>query len=293
VTTTKTYDTLLRRSSLALQDSSTQFLQSDYSYDDASRLSSVGTGTNVATYAYLANSPLVEQIAFTHGNTTNMVTTKAYDYINRLTAISHANLQPVTLASYSYGYNAANQRTNVTHADDSYWTFGYDSLGQVIGGKQRDDQDALLADRQFEYDFDDVGNRQAHRLDGSAGGVLQTTNTYTNIAGASPDHDVDGNLSNDTNWIYTWNGENRLVVLESSTNVPAGSRKKLGFSYDHQGRRTSKTVSTWNLGTSDWDLSYQRCFVYHGWNLIVELDGNTNVVNSVVWGLDLSESEQG
>jgi hypothetical protein len=47
------------------------------------------------------------------------------------------------------------------------------------------------------------------------------------------------------------------------------------------------------LGTSDWDLSYQRCFVYHGWNLIVELDGNTNVVNSVVWGLDLSESEQG
>ncbi|MFT4688783.1 MAG: hypothetical protein ACI9OD_000985, partial [Limisphaerales bacterium] len=79
MTTTKTYDTLLRRSSLALQDSSTQFLQSDYSYDDASRLSSVGTGTNVATYAYLANSPLVEQIAFTHGNTTNMVTTKAYD----------------------------------------------------------------------------------------------------------------------------------------------------------------------------------------------------------------------
>jgi RHS repeat-associated protein len=261
----------------------------------------VGTGTNVATYTYLANSPLVEQITFTHGNTTNMVTTKAYDYINRLTAISHADLQPVTLASYSYGYNGANQRTNVTHADDSYWTFGYDSLGQVISGKQGDDQDALLADRQFEYDFDDIGNRQAHRLDGSAGGVFQTTNTYaanllnqyTNIAGASSAHDADGNLSNDTNWAYTWNGENRLVGLESSTNVPAGSRKKLGFAYDHQGRRTSKTVSTWNLGSSDWDLSYQRYFVYDGWNLIVELDGNTTVVNSVVWGLDLSNSEQG
>jgi RHS repeat-associated protein len=47
------------------------------------------------------------------------------------------------------------------------------------------------------------------------------------------------------------------------------------------------------VGTSDWDLSYQRYFVYDGWNLIVELDGNANVVNSVVLGLDLSDSEQG
>lgn len=69
---------------------------------------------------------------------------QSYDLINRLTSISHEDSQLSTLASFDYGYSAANQRTNVTHADDSYWTYASDSLGQVVSGKQRGDQDALL-----------------------------------------------------------------------------------------------------------------------------------------------------
>ena len=34
-----------------------------------------------------ANSPLVSQISFTHSGTTNMVTSKQFDYINRITEI--------------------------------------------------------------------------------------------------------------------------------------------------------------------------------------------------------------
>lgn len=302
LTITNTYDSLLRRSHLETLSSSSQILTSTlYTYDNASRLSTVDNGTATATYSYLANSPLVEQIAFVHDGVTNMITAKSHDLLNRLTSITHEDSQPSTIASFDYGYNGANQRTNVTHANNSYWTYTYDYLGQVTGGKQRDDQDALLANRQFEYDNDDIGNRTARRFDGTTGGVLQTTNTYeanllnqyTNLAGAISQYDDDGNLTNDTHWVYTWNGENRLVVLESSTNISAANRKKLEFSYDHQGRRASKTVSNWNTGTSSWDLGYQRIFVYDGWNLVAELDGGGNLGNTFVWGLDITGSLKG
>ena len=115
----------------------------------------VGDGNQTATYSYLANSPLVDQITFDQSGTNRMTSTKAYDYANRLTSMSHADGQSAVLASYAYGYNAANQRTNVTHADSSSWTFGYDDLGQVSSGKKRNLNDLLFPDLQYEYDYDD------------------------------------------------------------------------------------------------------------------------------------------
>jgi hypothetical protein len=54
-------------------------------------LATVNDGNNdVATYSYLANSPLVGQIVFTQNGSTRMTTTKQYDNLNRLTQISSA-----------------------------------------------------------------------------------------------------------------------------------------------------------------------------------------------------------
>jgi RHS repeat-associated protein len=335
------------------------------------------TGPNFF-YAYLANSAQVEQIAFKQSGTTRMTTTKAYDYLNRLTSISHADATPATLASYAYGYNAANQRTNVVHADGSYWNYGYDALGQVITAKKRKLGDLLFPGLQYEFEYDDIGNRTQTRTGGDASGANLRTNNYTanalnqytsrdirpyvevhgqaatnatvtvnnlateragtffrkelnpdnsaavvnqgitNVAvlkNAGPDskdivstetgnrllpqnpenftYDADGNLLSDGLWNYVWNGENRLIELTASTNVPATSRKKLEFSYDHQGRRRSKTVYTWNSGTSSYESASTNLFVYDGWNLIAELNPNATLIRSYVWGLDLSGSEQG
>lgn len=334
-------------------------------------------GVCSATYSYLANSPLVEDIVFKQNATTRMTTTKAYDYVNRLTSIGHAD-GATTLASYAYGYNAANQRTNVTHADSSHWTFDYDDLGQVSSGKKRNLSDLLFPGLQYEYDYDDIGNRTATRSGGDTNGANLRTNAYTqnllnqyssrgvgpyvevhgeaatnatvtvnnltterrggfyrkelstdnsaatvlqgitNVAvlknagtdnkdivtiesGAqilqqNPEaftYDADGNLTSDGLWTNTWNGENRLIQMESRSGVPDAAKKKLVFAYDHQGRRISKDSYVWNTGTSSYDLNAQRKFVYDGWNLIVELDGNTNLVHGFTWGLDLSGSEQG
>ncbi|HEV2210728.1 MAG TPA: RHS repeat domain-containing protein [Verrucomicrobiae bacterium] len=62
-----------------------------------------------------------------------MRTTKQYDYLNRLTQISALPSAGSNL-SFAYTYNSANQRVRTTLADGSYWSYQYDSLGQVVSG---------------------------------------------------------------------------------------------------------------------------------------------------------------
>src|SRR5271168_4495707 len=101
-------------------------------YDAASRLSSVSDGTRFATYSYLANSPLVSQIAFTNSGTWRMTTTKQYDFLNRLTSISSAPSGPYTsLSSFAYVYNSANQRTNFVNAASTSVAYTYDPISQL------------------------------------------------------------------------------------------------------------------------------------------------------------------
>ena len=59
-----TLDSFLRRSSVTARNGTTALATTSYTYDNASRLASVGDGTYSASYAYLANSPLISQITF-------------------------------------------------------------------------------------------------------------------------------------------------------------------------------------------------------------------------------------
>ncbi len=113
-------------------------------------------------------------------------------------------------------------------------------------------------------------------------------------------YDADGNLVGDGRWTYTWDGENRLVAMETRAdilppfgNFPLTERRKLEFGYDAQGRRFGKKVSTWT-GTA-WQLVSSTHFVYDGWNLLADLNAlNSNTAAcTYVWGLDLSGSMQG
>ena len=104
-------------------------------------------------------------------------------------------------------------------------------------------------------------------------------------------YDLDGNLTNDGRWSLTWDAENRLVNMTSLSTGPAGSKLKLDFSYDHQGRRMEKVVSTWN-GSSYVSPSTNQ-FVYDVWNLLAELGASHSALRTYLWGLDLSGSERG
>ena len=60
------------------------------------------------------------------------------------------------------------QRTRVTHADGSYWIYQSDTLGQVTSGKRFWADGTPVAGQQFEYGFDDIGNRQSAARVGQA-----------------------------------------------------------------------------------------------------------------------------
>jgi len=104
-------------------------------------------------------------------------------------------------------------------------------------------------------------------------------------------YDLDGNLTNDGRWSYTWDAENRITSFTRNTAAPVGSRVKLDCQYDAQSRRTQKIVSSWNGST--YVAQSTNKFVYDGWNLIAILDATNGLVQSFQWGIDASGSLQG
>lgn len=144
-TLASTYDQFLRRTNLSL-NTQPSTINLAFRYDPASRLQSVSDGVNGAIYTYLANSPLVSQIAFTNNGATRMTTTKQYDLMNRLTNIvSTPSGSGRSAVSFVYTYNDANQRTRATLADNSYWDYGYDYLGQLTNAVKRWPDTTLVA----------------------------------------------------------------------------------------------------------------------------------------------------
>jgi len=184
---TNAYDAYLRRTAVGINTQPSTLTQ--FGYDTASRLAGVTNGNSSAAYGYLANSPLVSTVTFRTNTTTRMTTTKTYDYLNRLTSISSVpsgtGVPPV---SFTYAYNTANQRTRATLADGSYWLYDYHSLGQVRSGKKYWYDGTPVAGQQFEYGFDDIGNRTQTKAggDGSGAGLrpanysANNLNQYTN-----------------------------------------------------------------------------------------------------------------
>jgi RHS repeat-associated protein len=178
--TTNTYDSFMRRTAFQANTSGVVKASVTYGYDNASRLQNVSDGTNNAAYSYLANSPLVRQITFASNAVTRMTTTKSYDFLNRITSISSVGTSSTSSPpSFAYSYNDANQRIRVGQADGSFWLYQYDSLGQVISGKKYWPDWTPVAGQQFEYAFDDIGNRSSTKAGGDQTGMNLRSATYS------------------------------------------------------------------------------------------------------------------
>jgi RHS repeat-associated protein len=371
----RAFDTFSRLAAVSALSGASAFNQIGYAYDAASRLETVTAGANAATYSYLPNSSLVGGVNFQQGAATRLTTTKSYDNLNRLASVTNTPGAALSAPSFSYDYNSANQRTRTTREDNSRWNYTYDALGQVTSGKKSTSAALPVPGHDFEWTYDDIGNRRTATANGQVSSYTATPiNTYAqrtvpavinvlgaatvastvtvsvdngapqatarqgelffkqvtvanpsmssikitrvkNLVGAGGEdaiseltraafvpatpevytHDTDGNLTDDARWHYSWDGENRLIAMETSAGaISAGVvRQKLEFAYDSQGRRFSKKVYGWD-GTA-WVLGSSTRFLYDGWNLLADLNAlNSNaIVCTYVWGLDLSGSLQG
>ena len=367
------YDSLLRRNSLQTSHGTNALSSQTYSYDATSRLETITSGSQTATYSYHVNSGLLSTTAFTGGTSI----TRGYDTIGRLETITTTPAADI-VQSHHYTYNNLNQRTRVTREDGSYWSYIYNDRGELISGKKYWPDNSIVWGAQTEYSFDNIGNRNYAKNGGNQLGVVRqsdytanslnqysqrgvpsaiditgTANTLAtvtvnnqstarkgdyfykelavdnstspaslqlNIVGArnnfgaggedavtekggrafigkaaeSFTYDFDGNLTSDSRWAYTWDGENRIVAIEAAAGVPADAKNKLEFSYDYLGRRIQKTVYTWNVGTSSYQLYSVTKFLYHQSSLLAEVDSNNGLLRSYAWGrgqiLFISES---
>lgn len=114
-------------------------------------------------------------------------------------------------------------------------------------------------------------------------------------------YDDDGNLIRDDQWRLTWDGENRLVAMETrseiiGTVVTTADARRLEFSYDYLGRRVRKVVrSGWNGSTFSATPDADTRFIYSGWNLVGEYNALSSYTlnRTFTWGLDLSGTGQG
>ena len=164
-----------------------------------------------------------------------MTTSKEYDALNRLTAIaSHPGGTPSPASvSFTYTYNAANQRIRRTESDASYRSYQYDALRQVISGKKYWSDGTPVAGQQFEYAFDHIGNRRTNKFGGDGnGGNLRTAlysannlNQYTsrtvpgyvNVLGEATDT---ASVSVNTNLAYRKDRYFRAELSVGNTAIP-------------------------------------------------------------------------
>ena len=124
-----------------------------------------------------------------------------------------------------------------------------------------------------------------------SGGQTVSGNIYVAQEPEIFNYDPDGNLTNDGRWAYTWDAENRLIGMTANTTV--GPQYQLAFAYDAKGRRIQKIDSLWNASTLNYQPSSTNCFLYDGWNLLAILNPQSSILDSFVWGSDLSGSMQG
>ena len=135
---------------------------------------------------------------------------------------------------------------------------------------------------------------------------------YVPPAAESLAYDADGNLTSDGRWTYKWDGENRLIRMDSvaQSNLSVKSMR-LSFTYDGLSRRIRKDVyqdspAHTTPPPTNGTLTRSEHYVYEGWNMILtavdngvgtagsNTGGNINKrVASYIWGPDIGSKPYG
>ena len=108
-------------------------------------------------------------------------------------------------------------------------------------------------------------------------------------------YDLDGKMTSDGRWTYAWDAENRLLRVQSRSDTPQASWRRVEWQYDALGRRIRQTTSDGSSGS--WQVTEDLMFVsdpvLYGRH-VAELRASDNaLVRSYVWGLDLSGTMDG
>ncbi|NCC62282.1 MAG: hypothetical protein EOM12_15385, partial [Verrucomicrobiae bacterium] len=231
-----------------------------YEYDEFGRFAAItSTLAGTFTYAYLPGSDL--HAGLSNGDFTVTYTYEAQRNLKTVVQNNHGN---DLISKFAYTYDAVGRRTLVENSGDAFAQvanafniYDYNNRSELIDaarflGDNPSDISRPITNETYSYNYDNIGNR----LDTSVGGSQDTDyianqlNQYTWITNAfshrALSYDPDGNLTNDSKNIYTWNGENRLVKVEPI--LLTNGCRKIENIYDYMGRRVNKQVYNRDAG---------------------------------------------
>ncbi|MBS0633488.1 MAG: hypothetical protein JSS11_16380 [Verrucomicrobia bacterium] len=173
-----------------------------------------------------------------------------------------------------------------------------------------------------------IGIKAVGTVSGSTLATGTTKSVFMPKASEDLTYDIDGNLTADGHWTYTWDAENRLIGMATNPNVfnsstgaytttgsaaspaagsaaaalaavsPSLPQVRLTFTYDYLGRRVSRKIEdysggSWATRATDATHDGELRFIYNGWNVIAELKTDGTILRHFIWGLDLSGTTTG
>ena len=230
--------------------------QTTLAYDPATgRLATMLADGSETPFAwnYLDGSDLKSSLAYPNGLTASW----AYDANGQLLQVRNAT-QTNTISQYDYTYDAAGCRISVSKTgtaftQDDTIAYGYNARSELTNAVA-----AVDSDYHYDYDFDDIGNRETSYERGTNYAyTANSLNQYTAITDVAatpsssqtfqPQFDDDGNqtlIKTATGvWQVTYNGENRpiLWVCIQSDDQIITNNQTIVMSFDRMGRRVTKS----------------------------------------------------
>jgi RHS repeat-associated protein len=167
------------------------------------------------------------------------------------------------------------ERMNVTRTtsggapESFYVTYAYDDLNQLTStitypGTYIEGQTPTPTSSES-FAFDDIGNR----TDGFQSNSLNEYTQSPTASGSQLQYDAHGNLTQDETYSYEYDAMDRLVTVNSL--IPGINTT---YTYDAEGRRASKCVSTYDPSSQTYSVKTTD-YVYDGWELVAEIDPDT------------------
>ncbi|MDF1752344.1 MAG: hypothetical protein P1U89_06205 [Verrucomicrobiales bacterium] len=304
-------------------------------YDNLNRLrsitnlSSAASDAVVKSFTYSYNSANQRTAVDREDNTRWEY---GYDALGHVTSAVKKLADNASLAGHQFGYSydTLGNRISATFGGDSAGTGGFQTLSYTPNpGGDRNQYSAIThpgvvlatgkanaaatvtvnqeaaQDRQGAYYShqlavpNELGPQSVELTTAADDGTdvdTVTRNELVPTRNATQTFDADGNLTFDGYRDWVWDAENRLISVETrEALVPTGlNPEKVEYSYDYLSRRIQRRASQ-KFGNR-WEIVKETRYLYDGWNVIAELDGNPStptLIQSYLWGIDLSGTAQG
>ena len=258
--------------------------QSTLAYDPATgRLATMhAAGSETPfTWNYLADSDLKSSLAYPNGLTVAWTCNANNQFLQ-----VHNAFPTNVISQYDYTYDAAGRRIEVSKSgfaftQDDTIAYGYNNRSELTNAVA-----AVDSDCRYDYDFDDIGNRETSSERGTNSVyTANNLNQYTLVGRVVPNapqeefipqFDNDGNqtlVKTSTGvWSVTYNGENRPVLwtLINSSTPNSSTPPLISMSYDRMGRRVTKN---------------DQRFVYNGYLQIANFEHQTSNIKlqTFIW----------